>query len=175
MKPDLTEYLGTKTVAKSKFLKYKSLLERSEGRRAWYEPTFEEQFEKFFSDTDWNKVDSNVERLPYLAYMLGKNTKTVVDKPAADSELFTFAEDDNWKDKLNSDKLKKLSALITDYERCLSRIRACGQPVKDRAVSLSKTDSAGTTFSAYCTAVVRTVNTTQICCIPCFRAYLPRG
>jgi hypothetical protein len=64
--------------------------------------------------------------------MLGKYTKTVVDKPAADSELFTFAEDDNWKDGLSSDKLKKLSALITDYERCLSRIRACGQPVKDR-------------------------------------------
>lgn len=67
VKPDLTEYLGTKTVAKSKFLKYKSLLEKSEGRRAWYELTFEEQFEKFFADTDWNKVDYNVERLPYLA------------------------------------------------------------------------------------------------------------
>ncbi len=132
VKPDLTEYLGTRTVAKSKFLKYKSLLEKSEGRRAWYEPTFEEQFEKFFSDTDWEKVDSNVERLPYLAYMLGKNTKTVVDKPADDCELFTFAADENWKDKLNSDKLETLSALITDYERCLSRIRACGQPVKDR-------------------------------------------
>lgn len=132
MKPDLTEYLGTKTVAKSKFLKYKSLLEKSEGRRAWYEPTFEEQFEKFFADTDWNKVDSNVERLPYLAYMLGKNTVPVVDKTAADEELFTFATDENWKDKLSSDKMEKLSALITDYERCLSRIRACGQPVKDR-------------------------------------------
>ena len=28
--------------------------------------------------------------------------------------------------------MRKLSALITDYERYLSRIRACGQPVKDR-------------------------------------------
>ena len=77
-------------------------------------------------------MDSNVERLPYLAYMLGKNTVPVVDKPAADEELFTFATDENWKDKLSSDKMEKLSALITDYERCLSRIRACGQPVKDR-------------------------------------------
>jgi hypothetical protein len=132
VKPDLTEYLGTKTVAKSKFLKYKSLLEKSEGRRAWYEPTFEEQFEKFFADTDWDKVDSNVERLPYLAYMLEKNTKTVVDKPADDSELFTFATDENWKDKLSSDKMERIKSLVTDYERCLSRIRACGQPVKDR-------------------------------------------
>ncbi|MCR5730868.1 MAG: hypothetical protein K6G20_11015, partial [Ruminococcus sp.] len=86
----------------------------------------------FFSDTDWDKVDSNVERLPYLAYMLGKNTTPVVDKPAADSELFTFAEDKNWKDKLNDDKMERIKGLVTDYERCLSRIRACGQPIKDR-------------------------------------------
>ena len=132
VKPDLTEYLGTKTVAKSKFLKYKSLLEKSEGRRAWYEPTFEEQFEKFFSDTDWEKVDSNVERLPYLAYMLEKNTTPVVDKPADDSELFTFAADEKWKDKLNVEKMERIKGIVTDYERCLSRIRACGQPVKDR-------------------------------------------
>ena len=77
-------------------------------------------------------MDSNVERLPYLAYMLGKNITPIVDKPAADSELFTFAEDENWKDKLNSDKMERLSTLISDYERCLSRIRACGQPIKDR-------------------------------------------
>ena len=77
-------------------------------------------------------MDSNVERLPYLAYMLGKNTVPVVDKPAEDSELFTFAEDDNWKDKLNREKMERIKALVTDYERCLSRIRACGQLVKDR-------------------------------------------
>ena len=28
--------------------------------------------------------------------------------------------------------MERIKALITDYERCLSRIRACGQPVKDR-------------------------------------------
>lgn len=132
VKPDLSEYLGTKAVAKSHFLRYKSLLEKSEGRRAWYEPTFEEQFEKFFSDTNWDKVDSNVERLPYLAYMLGKNTKPIVDKPALDSELFTFADYDNWKDKLNSSKMEQLTALISDYERCLSRIRACSQPINNK-------------------------------------------
>lgn len=132
VKPDLSEYLGTKAIAKSRFLKYKSLLEKSEGRRAWYEPTFEEQFEKFFADTDWNSVDSNVERLPYLAYMLGKNTKPIVDKPAADEELFTFADDDNWKDKLNVDTLSRITALVSDYEKCLSRIRACSQPIKDK-------------------------------------------
>ena len=64
--------------------------------------------------------------------MLEKNTTPVVDKPADDSELFTFAADDNWKDKLNREKMERIKALVTDYERCLSRIRACGQPVKDR-------------------------------------------
>ena len=90
------------------------------------------KFEKFFSDTDWEKVDSNVERLPYLAYMLEKNTTPVVDKPADDSELFTFAADEKWKDKLNVEKMERIKGIVTDYERCLSRIRACGQPVKDR-------------------------------------------
>lgn len=132
VKPDLSEYLGTRKVVKSRFLKYKSLLEKSEGRRAWYEPTFAEQFEKFFADTDWNSVDSNVERLPYLAYMLGKNTISIREKPAADSELFTFAADENWKDKLDINKMERLKNLISDYEHCLSRIRACGQPIVEK-------------------------------------------
>lgn len=73
-----------------------------------------------------------MERLPYLAYMLGKNTKPIVDKPALDSELFTFADDENWKSKLNSSKLDWLTALINDYEHCLSRIRACSQPINNK-------------------------------------------
>ena len=67
-----------------------------------------------------------------FVYMLEKNTKTIVDKPAADEELFTFAADANWKDKLNSGIMERLSALVTDYERCLSRIRACSQPINNR-------------------------------------------
>lgn len=58
-------------------------------------------------------MDSNVEHLLYLAYMLGKNTTPVADKPAEGSALFTFTGDENWKDKLNGDKMRKLSALIS--------------------------------------------------------------
>lgn len=73
-----------------------------------------------------------MERLPYLAYMLGKNTKPIVDKPAVDSELFSFADDDNWKEKLNIGKMERLTVIISDYERCLSRIRACSQPINNK-------------------------------------------
>ncbi len=45
--------------------------------------------------------------------MLGKNTTPVADKPAEGSALFTFTGDENWKDKLNGDKMRKLSALIS--------------------------------------------------------------
>lgn len=40
---------------------------------------------------DWSKVDSNVERLPYLAQQLKKNTPRIKAKPVRDEELFSFA------------------------------------------------------------------------------------
>ena len=40
VRPDLDEYLGQRTVRRTPFLQYKNLVERSEERRAWYEPTF---------------------------------------------------------------------------------------------------------------------------------------
>lgn len=39
IRPDLDEYLTHKTVKRSDFLKYKTLVEEMETRRAWYEPT----------------------------------------------------------------------------------------------------------------------------------------
>ena len=39
IRPDLDEYLTHKTVKRSDFLKYKTLAEAVETRRAWYEPT----------------------------------------------------------------------------------------------------------------------------------------
>ena len=55
--------------------------------------------------------------------------------------MFTFAAEDGWKDKLDQTKLRKIEALLTDYERCLSRIRACRVPVKDakRRSDISRT------------------------------------
>ncbi len=133
VKPDLSEYLGRKKVPPSRFLKYKALLEKSERPREFYEPVYGEQFKKFFEDTDWDKVDSNLERLPWLAYNLGQNITFREDDPAADSELFTFAVSPDWKEQLDDNVLKNISELIKIYNNVLKRIRYCRQPSKSKA------------------------------------------
>lgn len=132
IRPDLDEYLIHKTVRRSDFLKYKTLVEEMETRRAWYEPTHAAKVKAFFKKVDWSKVDSNVERLPYLAQQLKKNTPRIKTKPARDEELFSFARQPDWKEHLNSDKLAAVDALLRDYGACLSRIRACRVPVKEK-------------------------------------------
>lgn len=132
VRPDLEDYLGKRTVRRSDFLRYKSLVEAAEERRAWYEPTHAEKIKKFFDSVDWEKVDSNVERLPYLAYQLKKNTPRIKPKPAADSELFAFAQVPDWKERLDGGTLSAVSALLGDYEACLSRIRASRVPIRDK-------------------------------------------
>ena len=132
IRPDLDEYLTHKTVKRSDFLKYKTLVEEMETRRAWYEPTHAAKVKAFFKKVDWGQVDSNVERLPYLAQQLKKNTPRIKAKPAKDKELFSFARQPDWKEQLNSDKLAAVDALLRDHDACLSRIRACRVPVKEK-------------------------------------------
>ena len=132
IRPDLDEYLTHKTVKRSDFLKYKTLVEEMETRRAWYEPTHAARVKAFFKKVDWSKVDSNVERLPYLAQQLKKNTPHIKAKPAKDEELFSFAQQPDWREQLDSDKLAAVDALLRDYDACLSRIRACRAPVKEK-------------------------------------------
>lgn len=81
--------------------------------------------DRFFAGTDWERVDSPVERLPLLARRLQKEMKKPQTKRAADFELFTFAQEQNWKAKLNRRTLERVDALLTDYEACLKRIRSC--------------------------------------------------
>ena len=132
IRPDLDEYLTHKTVKRSDFLKYKTLVEEMETRRAWYEPTHAARVKAFFKKVDWSKVDSNVERLPYLAQQLKKNTPRIKAKPVKDEELFSFAQQPDWKEQLNSDKLAAVDALLRDHDACLSRIRICRVPVKEK-------------------------------------------
>ena len=112
--------------------RYKNLVEAAETRRAWYEPTHAEKIKRFFAAVDWDKVDSNVERLPYLAHQLKRNTPKIKPKPAADSELFAFAQAPDWKEQLDSGILSAVSALLEDYETCLSRIRTSRVPIRDK-------------------------------------------
>ena len=132
IRPDLDEYLTHKAIKRSDFLKYKTLVEEMETRRAWYEPTHAAKVKTFFKKVDWSKVDSNVERLPYLAQQLKKNTPRIKATPARDEELFSFARQPDWKEQLNPDKLAAVDALLRDHDACLSRIRACHVPVKEK-------------------------------------------
>ena len=126
IRPDLDEYLKKRRVRRTPFLQYKNLVEDAEEtRRAWYEETHQQRIKAFFKKIDWDKVDSNLERLPYLALQLKKHTPAVRAKPARDHELFTFAQQPDWKEHLDREILEQISALLRDYEACLSRIRAC--------------------------------------------------
>lgn len=133
MRPDLDEYIGTKRVKRSAFLQYKYLAEQAEEtRRAWYEPTHKEKLDAFFARTDWSTVESHIEKLPYLARKLKQNTPRIKPTLAEDRELFTFAQEDGWQIRLDPQILSSVSELLKDYERCLSRIRACRVPVRHR-------------------------------------------
>ena len=55
IRPDLDEYLTHKTVKRSDFLKYKTLVEEMETRRAWYEPTHATKVKAFFKKVDWKQ------------------------------------------------------------------------------------------------------------------------
>lgn len=132
VKPDLSEYLGQSDFKRNLFLKYKYLTEKSDGRSAWYEPTPREKLETFIQSTDWSKVDSNLERLPYLAYKLKACTPKIKAKPAPDSELFSFAADPAWKDSLDPSLFSLTENIIREYHSCLNRIRISKAPIKNR-------------------------------------------
>lgn len=122
VKPDLSAYLDSKTARRSRYLKYKRLLEDAEARPAWYEDSFAEQMKDYIDGTDWDSITANVEKLPYYAYMLKKHTPRKVIKPAPSAELFTFARHPNWKDNLDPSLFPPIRELIDTYDRCLRRI-----------------------------------------------------
>ena len=128
IKPDLSAYLDSKTAKRSHYLKYKRLLDDAEARPAWYEDTFAKKMKKYIESSDWDSVTANVEKLPYYAYMLKKNTPRKVPKPAPSSELFTFAKHPNWQDSLDMALFEPIKELIDTYDRCLRRIRSNGHP-----------------------------------------------
>ena len=109
------------------------MVEQSESRREWYRETHRDKLNKFFSQTDWNDVSSNLELLPYFARQLKKHTPKIKARPAKDGELFTFAVNDNWNDNLDKDILSAVSDLLSDYEAVLNRIRFCKVPIKNKS------------------------------------------
>ncbi len=122
IKPDLSEYIENKRARRSIFLRYKTIAESDEAHK-WYEPTKNARLKKFFDSVDWNSVSSNLERLPYFAYMLEHKTEKVTISPVSDECLFTFAQSPDWKERLNKTTLDRVASIIRDYETALQRIR----------------------------------------------------
>lgn len=122
VKPDLSEYIEKKTARRSIFLRYKSIVGSDESHK-WYEPSKNARLKKYFESIDWNGVSSNLEKLPYLAYMLERETESVTVRPVSDEQLFTFAQTLDWKETINPEMLTRVANLIKDYETALNRVR----------------------------------------------------
>ena len=122
IKPDLSEYIEHSKVTKSLFLKYKAIID-SDRFSKWYDESKYMKLKKYFEKLDWSKVTSNLEKLPYYAFNLEKHTEKALVKPVPDANLFEFANEPEWKEKLNPDTLKKVETIIADYEEALKRVR----------------------------------------------------
>ncbi|WP_316638246.1 hypothetical protein [uncultured Ruminococcus sp.] len=122
VKPDLSEYLEVRKAKKSLFLQYKSIVGDSSERK-WYQPTTAKRVKEFIDKTDWDSVSSNLEKLPYYAYMLDTETIKHKGHPAADRELFDFAQSPNWQDALDQHVLERTKAIIAAYHEAMNRNR----------------------------------------------------
>ena len=131
VKPDLSPYLGKPRKQKNLFLTYKYLVEgKAEKRKgAW---SSAKQARDFLRSTDWEQVDANLERLPYLAWQLEEHTPKLREPSQPDEVLFTFAQDPQWKEKLPQASLKLVEEMILEYQRCLGRIRVSMAPVREQ-------------------------------------------
>lgn len=131
VKPDLSPYLGKPRKQKNLFLTYKYRIEgKAEKRKGAWSPA--KQAKDFLRSTDWERVDSNLERLPYLAWQLEEHTPKLREPSQPDEVLFTFAQDPQWKEKLPQAARKLVEEMVLEYQRCLSRIRASMAPVREQ-------------------------------------------
>ena len=131
IKPDLSEYLEVRKAKKSLFLQYKSIVGDS-AQRKWYQPTTSKRVREFIEKNDWNAVSSNLEKLPYYAYMLDKETLKHKANPATDDELFAFAQHKNWHEKLDQHVLERTKAIIVAYHEAMNRNRFIRHIPKER-------------------------------------------
>ena len=73
IKPELSEYLGNRTAVKSHFLKYKGIVGDPDEHK-WHEPSKAKRLKAFFADIEWDEITANLERTPYYARQLWKQT-----------------------------------------------------------------------------------------------------
>ncbi len=130
IKPDLSMYLRSGDVQRSRFLRYKYIAAEDDRGSRPGQTTKKKRLDAYFSGVDWDQVDSNIERLPYLARMLQKLTARNPAPPTDPSLLYTFAVP-GWKENLDAAVSAKVKALAKDYDHCLRRIRASRQPYQN--------------------------------------------
>lgn len=131
VKPDLSPYLGKPRKQKNLFLTYKYRMEgKAEKRKGAWSPA--KQARDFLRSTDWEQVDANLERLPYLAWQLEEHTPKLREPSQPDEVLFSFAQDPQWKEKLPQASRKLVEEMILEYQRCLGRIRVSMAPVREQ-------------------------------------------
>ena len=121
---DLSPYLGRSRKGKNLFLTYKYLMDGQAEKK---------KRAAFLSATDWERVDSNLERLPYLAWQLEEHTPKLREPSQPDEALFSFAQDPQWKEKLPQASRKLVEEMILEYQRCLGRIRVSMAPVREQS------------------------------------------
>ena len=123
VKPELSEYLGSRAAVKSLFLKYKGIAGDPDEHK-WHEPSKAKRLKAFFADIEWDEVTANLERTPYYARQLWKQTLCRRPTQADSAELFTFAADPNWKEKLDPETVESVRSIIADYEEAKRRCEA---------------------------------------------------
>lgn len=120
VKPDLSEYLLDQTEVHSEFLKYKQILGDPEEHK-WYEPSKAKRLRDYFKARDWNEITANLERTPWYALELGKQTRPPKAVPAESTELFAFAATPGWQEAVNPATLAKVKTIIETYEEAKRR------------------------------------------------------
>ena len=143
IKPDLSAYLGSWKNVKSLFLKFRNINKQHDSAK-WYKPTLHQQRTAFFDSVDWNMVSSNLEKVPYYARLLEEHTEGIELKAAKDEELFSFAAEPGWKEKLDPTLMKRVEALVADYEEALRR---CRYTMRSSQYMTRKTDVQRILFS----------------------------
>ena len=140
VKPDLSPYLGRSRKGKNLFLTYKYLMDGQAEKK---------KRAAFLSATDWERVDSNLERLPYLAWQLEEHTPKLREPSQPDEVLFTFAQDPQWKEKLPQASRKLVEEMVLEYQRCLGRIRVSMAPVREQLHRAGDTEQMAEMLESY--------------------------
>lgn len=115
IKPDLSEYFDDESRTDSLFLKHLKIVDTAS-------PS-EKKLKEFFASVDWDSVTSNIERLPYYARMLERQTPRRFPETPDPKDMFNFARYDKWETFHRPHEIEFMNSLVRDYETAKRRCR----------------------------------------------------